>query len=772
MTIKQRLQSLALKAFGISELAQLWAAGEDMPDKSSSKPSKPYSQVELVFACVNKLISGIQGLPPVISTADEQIVESGPGFDILFNNPNTSWEQFITQTIGHYALTRDVFWIFVDSSLNQTPSEILVVSGSQMYPITDNRRADGLLVGWEFRGIGNQRATYALNEVYQWKNFNPYDRFHGSGPLSAAKLSIDYSYASSLFNTSSLDNGAEPGLLLTTQGNLDKDQMSILRSQFDSRHKGAARAKRTAVLTGGLDAKTLAMNMVDMQIAELSRMSDAKICSAFGVPPGVVGLVTEAQYSHGPAQCDFVFNTLLPLADLFGGNVSTGILNRLEPSKHTAVSIKSSIRHKHKQRTLLTSKCYRRASNRAFTSQSHLFLWLDETDHPTVKDANREEAEKVLKFTEAGVRLNDIIEAHDLPYSQPDWGDDWWIGMGQVPARFTLEAGLEGLTGPSLPEGEPDEGKDVIAEQLMQVRSAIAEYKQQEGLTKADEYRRLRIWQSWVTSWLGLEREYEVAMRKYFLRQQRILIDRLRAAMSEIEGKSVKDTEQVVARVVFDLRLENNKLKVINQTFFGKASELGIRQAVTESSSITGDAVDLAVDQAKRMSWLRSKLAISSHKIVNINRVTQNRIASTITEGLQSGEGLSQLTDRIKTELGSNRHRAQRIARTQTSGAVSTGRHAGMKTAGVELKGWLTARDKDVRDSHRAAESKYAKGIPLDQPFEVGGEYLMYPADPAGSAANIINCRCMQIALASNGKTFDIDYYSGVDFVNYKRTEN
>ena len=29
------------------------------------------------------------------------------------------------------------------------------------------------------------------------------------------------------------------------------------------------------------------------------------------------------------------------------------------------------------------------------------------------------------------------------------------------------------------------------------------------------------------------------------------------------------------------------------------------------------------------------------------------------------------------------------------------------------------------------------------KPFNVGGELLMYPSDPKGSAANVINCRCV-----------------------------
>ncbi len=114
-----------------------------------------------------------------------------------------------------------------------------------------------------------------------------------------------------------------------------------------------------------------------------------------------------------------------------------------------------------------------------------------------------------------------------------------------------------------------------------------------------------------------------------------------------------------------------------------------------------------------------------------------------------------------------NRARAMRIARTQTAGAVGSGRHYGMKSAGVELKTWLSSRDKEVRDAHREAETKYAEGIPLEQPFEVDGEMLMYPGDPSGSAANIINCRCAELAKRAAGKSFDMEFYITRQFYSY-----
>lgn len=761
LDIDRQVESL-VKSFGISQAAQMWLAGTDLPDSKNSKPTRPYSQVALVYTCVNKIINAIAGLPLVLSNINEQIVESGPAYDLLFNNPSLSWEKFVTATVGHYSLSRDVFWIFPDLE-GTNPKDILVVSGTQMHPITHDRSAGGVLLGWEFRGIGGQRKTFTLDEVYQWKNFNPYDRFSGLGPVTASQLNINYSFAADLYNSSALANGAEPGVILTAQGQLDEDQVRMLRSQFDARHKGAGQAKRTAVLTGGMDAKTVALKMTDMQVAKITEMSDKKICSAFGVPPGVVGLITEAQYSHGPAIRDFIFNTIIPLASLFAGELTAGILSRFSGSKFLgnsfpAIEVKDATFYSgRRNRALSKNKYFRSARHRAVTVQNKVFAWFDANQHPVVQEANREKAEKVLKYTEAGIPLNDIIEVNDLLYDPVPWGNDWWIGMGQVPARYALEAGIEGITGPSLPEGETPGEEEEPEKTIVSARSVV----------KADdEQQRLRIWQNWVISWAGIEREYTEAMRKFFIRQQRILLSKLRKALGE--SKSTKaDPGEVIARVVFDLKLEDEKVRVINRVFFEKASELGIRQGVSETIGLAGDKLDDVVAQAKRMPLIRASLVRSSHKITKINRTTQNIVARQLEAGIEAGEGLSELSARIARKLGGNRNRAWSIARTQTAGAMGTGRHTGFKAVGIDLKSWLSARDDNVRDSHREAEARYIAGIALDVPFQVGGEFLMYPGDPAGSAGLIANCRCVEIAMRAAGKTYGLAYYSNLQFYSY-----
>lgn len=739
----------------------MWLAGLDMPDDKDSKPAKPYKQVALVYICVNKLINAIAGLPLVLSTIDEKIVESGPVYDLFFNNPATSWQKFITETIGHYALTRDVFWIFLDSE-GSNPKEILIVSGTQMHPLTSDGTAGGQLIGWEFRGFGGQRVRFTLDEVYQWKNFNPYDRFHGLGPATASNLNINYSFAADLYNSNALANAAEPGAILTTAGKLDEDQIRLIRNQFEARHKGSAKAKRTAVLTGGLDIKTIAMKMTDMQVAKITEMSDKKICSSFGIPPGVAGLITEAQYSHGPAMQDFIFNTVIPLATLFADELTAGILSRFSSAKwlsnsdnFPAIDIKDAKFYSGLRHSLSKNVFYRQGRHKAVAVQKKVFAWFDAGQHPVVQEHQREVAEKVLKFTEAGVMLNDIIEAHDLPYKEVPWGNDWWIPMGNVPARLTLEAGLEGITGPSLPEGQPQGEEEPEKSQLLSPSI--------KSIDKDSDQQRLRLWRNWVISWAGIEREYKDAMRKFFVRQQRILLDKLKKALSELKFSNNEiraPSDDIIARVVFDLKIEDNKIKVINQVFFGKAVELGIRQGLVEIAGFSGDKLDELTEQIKRIPVIKGKLIISTHKITGINKTTQRLIANQLRTGLEAEEGLNELAVRVSKTLGSNRARALSIARTQTAGAIGTGRHEGLKAAGIELKSWVTSGDSNVRDAHIAAGQRYADGIPVDQPFEIDGELLMYPGDPAGSAHNIINCRCVEIARRAAGKIFELSHYS------------
>jgi HK97 family phage portal protein len=84
--------------------------------------------------------------------------------------------------------------------------------------------------------------------------------------------------------------------------------------------------------------------------------------------------------------------------------------------------------------------------------------------------------------------------------------------------------------------------------------------------------------------------------------------------------------------------------------------------------------------------------------------------------------------------------RSTAIARTESAGALSQGSWDQAKEMGdlYRSKEWLAFSDAETRESHTAC---MAQGrIAIDQPFQNG---LMFPLDPSGSAAEVINCRCV-----------------------------
>lgn len=88
------------------------------------------------------------------------------------------------------------------------------------------------------------------------------------------------------------------------------------------------------------------------------------------------------------------------------------------------------------------------------------------------------------------------------------------------------------------------------------------------------------------------------------------------------------------------------------------------------------------------------------------------------------------------------RVRAQRIARTESTGAYNAAGLAALSDEGEETKVWIATEDNRTRPSHREADRQ---AVPITQPFIVGVTPLMMPGDPAGIASETVNCRCTMV---------------------------
>ena len=89
-----------------------------------------------------------------------------------------------------------------------------------------------------------------------------------------------------------------------------------------------------------------------------------------------------------------------------------------------------------------------------------------------------------------------------------------------------------------------------------------------------------------------------------------------------------------------------------------------------------------------------------------------------------------------------SKSQAERLIRTESTNAAN---YATLQSATDMFgqdnlqKEWMTSVDGRERPAHRGADGQI---VDFKERFLVGGEQLFNPGDPAGSARNVVNCRC------------------------------
>lgn len=140
-----------------------------------------------------------------------------------------------------------------------------------------------------------------------------------------------------------------------------------------------------------------------------------------------------------------------------------------------------------------------------------------------------------------------------------------------------------------------------------------------------------------------------------------------------------------------------------------------------------------------------------AERIKTITNTTKSRINTVIqdvmTEAELSGYGIDKirqsLTDAIGASIRGNvRARAKAIAQTEMISASNQASTFAADSTGLEYrKYWSTSHLQGIRPTHIMAEQDSIQrgGLRKDELFANG---LRFPGDPAGSADEVVNCRC------------------------------
>ena len=267
--------------------------------------------------------------------------------------------------------------------------------------------------------------------------------------------------------------------------------------------------------------------------------------------------------------------------------------------------------------------------------------------------------------------------------------------------------------------------------------------------------RKKQIVEMWMKQHSTHELPFAKAMESFFVEQRKATI----SALEEMGRDFKSSTSDAIASNVFNPTAWDAKLLetvepfLLRQMFAGAATELSI----THSTKQFDDLIDvfnpsLPDELIEAIRQFFDELIIQDYW-KDINRTTLTNLSRALETGILEGDTISEMSNRVFAAMGddANRHRAARIARSETTGALNAGHHATRQMlasdGSVVGSEWLTVGDIDVRGNR--LEDKFTHVImhevkvKIGKDFDVSGEKAPYPGHHSLSAGNRINCRCV-----------------------------
>lgn len=160
--------------------------------------------------------------------------------------------------------------------------------------------------------------------------------------------------------------------------------------------------------------------------------------------------------------------------------------------------------------------------------------------------------------------------------------------------------------------------------------------------------------------------------------------------------------------------------------------------------------------------WVSQYLNEVGNRLRGVPDEVYGLIVAEVERGISEGRALDRVQADIRVILTASGHdrwenRAWTVARTETIGAVNAGifrsaeLDAEQRGDVAPFKVWISTDDKRTRPTHVEADQQRTL---LSEPFRVGGSALLFPGDPRGAAAEVINCRCSLMPIVL-GETID-----------------
>ncbi|HEX6956251.1 MAG TPA: phage portal protein, partial [Agromyces sp.] len=581
-----------------------------------------------------------------------------------------------------------------------------------------------LVRGYEYTVGGSDPVRFEPSEILHWKFFDPLDDWYGLSPIAVAARSIDQSNESKRWNVNLLKNAGLPSGLFTTEQDLGED-FEEFRDEILAATTGPENAGLPIVADQGLDYVKMGLSPADMMWIEGQRMSADEIAISQGVAPELISGGAQKKYSnYGEARKALYLETVLPELDEFRDELNHWLVPRFGDGLYLDYD-RDDIEALQEDR----DKTYSRVSGAVKEGIMTRRQAAEELGVDT--DGFGPEAD-VLTVTAATVPLEAAVSrtpaAAPTAATTPPGGDDGGDGDS-----------TGGVTPGSPPSPEDDEQKALNLPSL----------EAKEVYWKSIELHRSNYYGT-----IG-----SLMQRRFRAEREAVLEAVNTSATAKGALGSVRDA---LAREAVEWR------QVITATWFAVGEDFAMRTfqsfggevSAQAASGTSPDEVKAGPSEEEASAIWRRAIAVELSGILDervgdgrgpqgVVGTTLEQLTTELQAGIDAGEGTDVIAKRLDTLYLEQiiPHRSEVIARTEVIAASNMGTRQGALATGLPLrKTWIGTFDSRIRDSHATAARTYDDdgAIGMDEPYRVGGSDLMYPGDPRGAAAEVVQCRCVE----------------------------
>lgn len=616
-----------------------------------------------------------------LNTPLAKLLGPPPGGPSPFMSSRRLWAWSVAQRL----ITGRLAWEIEQNG--QTPVALWPLLSRNLAPIPSDGGV-GWFSGYEY-GQGVDKRRLEVEEVFHSWIPSQDDFRQAESPLQAARIPIDLVGLIDRYDHAFIKNDAVPATMVTHQRIDDDADRSAWREKFIASNKGVDNAGGTIFnevdpdtegkVIGTIAIERLGLTQRDAQFAERYASSIRATLVGIGVPMSRLMDASERTFSNADQEwVNYWQSTVKPLAQDLADDVNT----QLAPRLGNAVG------------------------------------WFD------MSDVNGIEVKEDKSYQVVG--LPDLLKAGIISQA-------WAAEQIGAPTDGLDEQPLSPLAQLHLASGLNADGTarlvPHIARQLSPIPDVV-DLGEVDSVEAIDSYaeRRLRETQVIDRRVQILEGQWIRAFDNLFSRQEASIVSKLESSRGRRCLASFRAGEPDVNQVFDSANWSEETDAVMSGIYEDVAGAASVK--LLDQLAPEGD-IDLASVLPRALEVLNQRANNLSGPMTD---TTFNDIKAAISEGIQAGEGIPDISQRVrKVFVGYRKSRSVLIARTETIGAFNLATvEAARALPGIAGgKEWLATNDKRTRPEHHAADGQLRS---LDKSFNVGGENLDAPSQP--------NCRC------------------------------